>query len=326
MDTLRVGIIGAGSWGANLLRVFRTTPGVQVRAVCDSDAGRRQAVAAEVDTVATLDDLLRRDDLDAAVVATPPSSHYGLAKAVLTAGLHCWVEKPLAMRAAEARELVDLARAGGRTLFVDETFLYDPLLQQAKGWIEAGRLGSLYHLSFERLGMGRIRRDSSVWWNSAPHDLSILCYLVPGAIEQVRVDEFSYLQAGIADMTVGTVRLNGGVSAHIYLSWLSPVKVASIVVVGSQGMLHYEGRFGQRALRRFEYEVTDPAAVTSNVVPIPRFAEAESVPGGSEEPLALAAAAFVESVRTGRPAPSAGACSQRVVELLEAAGVARAAP
>jgi UDP-2-acetamido-3-amino-2,3-dideoxy-glucuronate N-acetyltransferase len=320
VNRLRLGIIGAGYWGEKLIRVFNSLDGAHVYVVCDSDAKRRSAIK-DAGTVTTTAELLARADIDAVLVATPPSTHYALAREVLLAGKHCWVEKPLAMRAAEARELVQLARERQRMLFVDETFLYDPLLQQAKAWIDAGRLGRLYHLSFERLGMGRIRRDSSVWWNSAPHDLSILCYLASGDVERVHVDGFTYLQPGIADMAVGTVTLSGGVSAHIYLSWLSPLKVASIVVVGSQGMLHYEGRFGQRALQFFEYAVADPKTVTDNVVPIPTFAATETIPGGTEEPLALAAAAFLTSVRTGVPAPSAGEYSQRVVELLEAGAV-----
>lgn len=317
MNTLGLGIIGAGYWGEKLLRVFRDTAGVRLRVVCDNDPRRRAAIETGIDVVESTAELLRRADVDAVLVATPPSSHYALAREVLAAGKHCWVEKPLALRAAEARELVTMARQQPVTLFVDETFLYDPLLQQAKSWIEGGRLGRLYHLSFERLGMGRIRRDSDVWWNSAPHDLSILCYLVPGTVEQVRLDRFTYLQPDIADVAVATATLSGGVSAHVYLSWLSPLKVASIVVVGSAGMLHYEGRFGQRALRFFAYEIADPATVSDNVVPIRNFAATETIEGGNEEPLALAAAAFVTSIRTGVPAPSAGEYSQRVVELLE---------
>ena len=316
--TLGVGIIGAGNWGEKLLRVFRTVEGVRVLAICDSDAGRRAAVGRDLAVVGEVADLLCRDDIDAVLVATPPSSHVAIARQVLAAGKHCWVEKPLAMRAAEARELVEAAQRQQLTLFVDETFLYDPLVRQAKKWIDAGRLGQLYHLSFERLGMGRIRRDSNVWWNSAPHDLSILCYLVPGAVENLHCEHFAYLQQGIADVTVATVRMAGGVSAHIHLSWLSPLKVASMVVVGSQGMLHYEGRFGQRTLRSFRYTVADPAKVPDNVVPIPTFEATETISGGSEEPLALAAHAFVTSIRTGIRAPSAGQYSQRVVQLLEA--------
>jgi predicted dehydrogenase len=318
MTPLRIGIIGAGYWGEKLLRVFRSTGGMHVQAVYDRNATRRAAVAGTCTVVDSAEALLHRDDVDAVAVATPPSTHYALARAVLRAGKHCWVEKPLAMRGAEARELVDIARRRQRTLFVDETFLYDPLLQQAKAWIDTGRLGRLYHLSFERLGMGRVRRDSDVWWNSAPHDLAVLLYLVPAAVQRVHVDGFHYLQPELADFAVATLVLTGGVSAHVYLSWLSPLKVASIVVVGSAGMLHYEGRFEQRALRYFDYAVADPASVTENVVRITRFEPTETVPGGPDEPLALAAAAFVESVRTGRPAPSAGEHSQRVVELLEA--------
>ncbi|MFN8627911.1 MAG: Gfo/Idh/MocA family oxidoreductase [Candidatus Binatia bacterium] len=319
MSTLSIGIIGGGYWGEKLFRVFGGLRGVRVRALCDADPQRGAIVEGDIRFVSSATDLLRSADIDTVLVATPPSTHFALAREVLAAGKHCWVEKPLAMRAIEAQELVAAARQRGVTLFVDETFLYDPLLQQAKRWIDAGRLGHVYHLSFERLGMGRIRRDSNVWWNSAPHDLSILRYLVAADVDGVHMDAFSYLQSGIADMTVTTVRLAGGVSAHIYLSWLSPLKVASIVVVGSKGMFHYEGRFGKRALQYFDYAVADPASVRDNVVPIPTFAATETVAGGAEEPLALAAEAFVTSIRSGIPAPSAGEYSQKVVELLEAA-------
>ncbi|HVM95999.1 MAG TPA: hypothetical protein VMT89_06400, partial [Candidatus Acidoferrales bacterium] len=217
----------------------------------------------------------------------------------------------------EAHELVALAKQRRAVLFVDETFLYDPLIRTAKEWIDSGRLGRLFHLSFQRLGMGRIRRDSDVWWNSAPHDLSILCYLVSASVEHMHGEAFAHLQPGIADVSTATIRLSGGVSAHIYLSWLSPLKRATMVVVGSKGMLVYEGRFDQRALSFFEYRVADPAAVAGNVVPIPRFAASETIEGGKEEPLSLAAAAFVDSIRSGIPAPSAGEYSQRVVDLLE---------
>ncbi len=313
-----IGIIGAGYWGEKLVRVFGETDGLSVNGVCDSDPLRLAALNTSAATTSDIDQLLQRSDIDAVAVVTPPSTHYALARRVIETGKHCWVEKPLAMRADEARGLVELARAQQRTLFVDETFLYDPLVQLAKQWIESGRLGRLFHLSFERLGMGRIRRDSNVWWNSAPHDLSILCYLVPGSVEHIHVEGFDYLQQGIADMSVASVRLTGGVSAHIYLSWLSPLKVASIVAVGSKGMLHFEGRFGQRSLRFFDYAVADPATANGNVVPIDHFEATETVAGGADEPLALTAQAFVRSIQTGIAAPSAGEYSQRVVELLEA--------
>ena len=316
--SLRVGLIGAGYWGARLLRVFGALDRVSVGLVVDSDAQRRAALGRTVPVAADAAAMWEDQSLDAVLVATPPSSHFALAGAALRAGKHCWVEKPLALRVAEARELVALAAQRERTLFVDETFLYDPLVQQARAAIHAGRLGRILHLSFERLGLGRIRRDSDVWWNSAPHDLSILRSFIPDAVESVRVERFAYLQPGVADMCVGTVRFTTGVSAHLYLSWLSPLKRASVVVVGSRGMLAYEGRFEQRALTFYDYAHPDPATVRSNVVPIERFAATETVTGGGEEPLALAAAAFVRAVHSGEPAPSDGCHSLRVVELLAA--------
>jgi predicted dehydrogenase len=319
LSDVAIGLIGLGYWGEKLLRTFRNTAGLRVEVVCDGDTARVRAVGDNLRACADAAALCADPAVTAVAVATPPSTHFDLARMALRAGKHCWVEKPLALRAVEARELVALAAAQGVTLFVDETFLYDPLVQRAKQWITAGRLGRLYHLSFERLGMGRIRRDSNVWWNSAPHDLAILRYLAPADVAAIRVEQFSYVQPRIADMAVATIRLSDGVSAHVYLSWLSPVKAASVVAVGSKGMLQFEGRFGQRKLTFFDYTVTDPASVKDNVIPISDFKPSEVIAGGNEEPLALAAATFVESVQSGQPAPSAGEYSARVVELLEAA-------
>jgi UDP-2-acetamido-3-amino-2,3-dideoxy-glucuronate N-acetyltransferase len=316
--TLRIALIGVGYWGARLLRVFGKQAGAEVALVVDASAAQRAGVPAGIAVADDVRAIWADASIDAVAVATPPSSHHALARAALRAGKHCWVEKPLALRADDARELVALAAEQRRTLFVDETFLYDPLVQRAREWIAAGRLGSLRHLSFERLGMGRIRRDSDVWWNSAPHDLSILRYLVRDDVRAVHVERFAYLQPGVADMCVATVRFASGVSAHIYLSWLSPVKRGSVVVVGSEGMLVYEGRFDQRSLTFYTYGHPAPASVDGNVVPIERFAAAETIAGDDAEPLALAAAAFVESIRTGTPAPSDASQSLKVVELLEA--------
>lgn len=317
--TLRAGLIGCGYWGGRLLEAFRTTPGIEITSLADEDSGRLAEHGRGLRTATDYRHLLADAAIDAVVVATPPSTHYALAREVLLAGKHCWVEKPLALRVAEARELVSLAAAGSRTLFVDETFLYDPLVRTARNWIQEGRLGELRHLSFERLGMGRIRRDSDVWWNSAPHDLSILRFLCPAPVERIHVERFAYLQPGIADMCVGTVALEGGISAHVYLSWLSPVRCARVVAVGSEALLRYEGRFDQRRLMLYDYDIEQPNLCASNVVPVTRFEPVEEIPGGDEQPLALAVAAFVDAIQSGTPAPSEGVHSLAVVELLAGA-------
>lgn len=312
---LRLGLVGMGYWGKNLLRVFQSQPNVELCGIADPALDPRTS---RVPVFPSLESLLAQCQLDAVAIATPPSTHYALARRCLEAGKHCWVEKPLALRAAEAAELVALAEKKGCQLFVDETFLYDPLVRTARQWIREGYIGEIRHLSFQRLGQGRIRRDSDVWWNSAPHDLSILFYWIDKPVQAVRVETFAYLQPGLADVAVGTLRLQDNVSAHVYLSWIAPQKIATATVVGSQGMVVFEGRFGKRKLERYDFQVAEPTAVTGNVVPIEKFACVETLTGGTQEPLALAAEAFVEAVFTGVLPPSAGLFSQRVVEVLEA--------
>ena len=325
--TLQIGIVGAGYWGKNLLRTFGKLAGARVSEICDLDAKLLEAAKKDHPDARTGSDLhamLARPDLDAIVVATPPSRHHAMALAALRAGKHVWVEKPLALTAAEGRELVDAAAQGGRTLFVDETFLYDPLVREMKRVIDTGELGDVFHLSFERLGMGRIRRDSNVWWNSAPHDLSILFHLVPRPVTAVQLYLHTYLQSGVADMAVCDLTLEGGVTAHVYLSWLHPEKTATVTVIGRDRMLAYEGRFEKRAVTLFDYTI-DPhlppgaSAGSAPIVPITKFEGRKlEVPLGTE-PLASAAAHFVECIHDGREPLTSGARSLRVVETLETA-------
>jgi len=324
---MQIGIVGAGYWGKNLLRTFGKLPTARVAEICDLDPKLLEAAKKDHPDARTGSDLaamLARPDLDAILVATPPSRHHAMALAALRTGKHVWVEKPLALTAPEGRELVDAADAAGKTLFVDETFLYDPLVREMKRVIDAGELGDVFHLSFERLGMGRIRRDSNVWWNSAPHDLSILFYLVPRPVTTVQLYLHTYLQSGVADMAVCDLELEGGVTAHVYLSWLHPEKTATVTVVGSERMLGYEGRFEKRAITLFDYTIdrTLPASASAGsapIVPITKFEGRKlDVPLGTE-PLTSAAEHFVESIRAGREPLTSGRRSLRVVEALETA-------
>jgi len=320
-----VGVVGLGYWGKNLLRTFAKVPSARVTALCDMDPRQVAKFAPDhpgARGVSDYAELLARDDVDAIVLATPPSRHHAMARAALEAGKHVWVEKPLAMTAAQGHELVEAARRRDRVLFVDETFLYDPLVREMKRIIDSGGLGDVYHLSFESLGMGRIKRDSNVWWNSAPHDVSILLYLVPRRVLHVRLHEHHYLQPGIADMAIADLELEGGVSAHIYLSWLHPDKTAKVTVVGRERMLTYEGRFEKRGITLYDYSI-DAASPGEHdgapIIPITHFAARPLEVAAAAEPLALAAEHFVESILAGTEPLTSGARSLRVVEVLEAA-------
>ncbi|HJQ73429.1 MAG TPA: Gfo/Idh/MocA family oxidoreductase [Gaiellaceae bacterium] len=321
---LNVGVVGLGYWGKNLLRTFGALPRARVTGLCDVDPARIAAFAPEHPGACGSTDFaafVQRDDVEAVVLATPPSRHHAMARAALEAGKHVWVEKPLALTAADGRDLVETAARHGRTLFVDETFLYDPLVREMKRIVDQGGLGDVYHLSFERLGMGRIKRDSNVWWNSAPHDVSILLHLVPRQVLHARLHEHAYLQPGIADVVVCDLELEGGVSAHVYLSWLHPEKTAKVIVVGRERMLAYEGRFEKRGLTLYDYELdmAAPAGDTAGIVPITRFAGQRLEIPAAAEPLALAAEHFADSILTGTEPLTSGARSLRVVEVLEAA-------
>ena len=323
---LNVAVVGLGYWGKTLLRTFGALPAARVTGLCDlapaeivRSAGQHPGARGTTDYA----ELLGRADVDAVVLATPPSRHHPMALAALRAGKHVWVEKPLALSVTDGRKLVEAARQEGRVLFVDETFLYDPLVREMKRIIDLGGLGEVCHLSFERLGMGRIKRDSNVWWNSAPHDLSILLYLVSRRVLHVRLHEHCYLQPGVADMAVGDLELEGGVSAHIYLSWLHPEKTATVTVIGRERMLAYEGRFEKRGLTLYDYDIErsngNGDASAAPIMPIRHFAARRLELPAAAEPLALAAEHFVDSIRNGTEPLTSGARSLPVVEVLEAA-------
>jgi len=326
-DRVNVGVVGLGYWGKNLVRTFAKLRDARVTGLCDLDAQQVGKFTEEhpgARGTADFAELLSRDDVDAVALATPPSQHHAMALAALRAGKHVWVEKPLALSVAHGTELVEVARERDRILFVDETFLYDPLVREMKRIIDQDGLGEVYHLSFERLGMGRIKRDSNVWWNSAPHDVSILLYLVPRRVVQVRLHEHGYLQPGIADMAVCDLELEGGVSAHMYLSWLHPEKTAKVTVIGRERMLSYEGRFEKRGITLYDYAIERSngqgnSHVTAPIVPITHFAAHRLEVPAAVEPLALAAEHFVESVLAGTEPLTSGARSLRVVEVLAAA-------
>jgi predicted dehydrogenase len=323
---VNLAVVGLGYWGKNLVRTFAKMPPARITALCDLDAQQLARFTAEHPGAAGTTEyaeLLRRADVEAVALATPPSRHHAMALAALEAGKHVWVEKPLALSVGEGNELVEKARQRGRVLFVDETFLYDPLVREMKRIIDQGGLGDVCHLSFERLGMGRIKRDSSVWWNSAPHDVSILLYLVPRRVLQVRLHQHAYLQPGLADMAVCDLELEGGISAHIYLSWLHPEKTAKVTIIGRERMLSYEGRFEKRGITLYDYAIEAPNGNGSGpgapIVPITHFAAHRLEVPAAVEPLALAAEHFVDSILTGTEPLTSGARSLRVVEVLEAA-------
>jgi predicted dehydrogenase len=324
---LSVALIGAGYWGHKLLPKFLAEPQTAVRVVCDILAANRAAIRQkfpEVSNTESFDTVLADQDIDAVVIATPPASHFFLAKKALDAGKHVWIEKPLALRFNEGRELVQLARLKRTVLFVDHTFLYDPAVTMIRNMIRQGKLGDIYHLYLQRLNLGRIKRDSNVWWNSAPHDSSIVLYLLASRPKTVSLHGYHYLQPHVEDLNMAVIEMTNGTSAFVYHNWLYPENTAKLSVIGSKRLLVYEGKFDKRSVTLYEYEVEQSLnggrAVNGPPTTIPSRMLAEHKLTGfqDQEPLALAVKDFLESIRDDRPPLSNGDFSLQVLAVLEA--------
>jgi predicted dehydrogenase len=246
--TVRAGVVGAGYWGPNLIRNLAELPGSPLRAVCDRDAGRLDYVRTRYPAVTLytgLDELLADEAVDAVVIATPAELHFQMARQALEAGKHVFVEKPLATSSAHCAELDALADARGLTLMVGHTFLHNDALRWVKAKADAGDLGDVLYLYSRRINLGQVRQDINVVWNLAPHDISIMIYLVGERPTRVACYGQCFLQPGVEDVAFLTLEfgpLPGGARrmAHIHVSWLDPNKVREVVVVGSRQMVVYD--------------------------------------------------------------------------------------
>ena len=325
--SLSIALVGVGYWGKKLLPKFLGSVDCAVKTVVDLHEDNRAYVHQNfpgIPTSASLSEVLGRPDIDGVVIATPPATHFALAIKALEAGKHVWIEKPLALRLEEGQALVREARAKGVVLFVDHTFLYDGAIRAIRELIASGELGRLYHVFSHRLNLGRIKRDSNVWWNSAPHDVSILLYLHGGQPAAISVHGYRYLQPHIEDLNIATVEMADGVSAFIHHNWLYPENTAKLTVIGSKKLLTYEGKFDKRNLIVYDYAVEyapdDAASDSALATTIPsRMIQERKIEGTLEgEPLVLAINDFLDSARTGRAPLSNGDFSLKVLAVLEA--------
>lgn len=324
---IRLAVMGGGYWGRNLIRNFSSLEGVEVKLLCELNEEASRECAELYPGLESCTDhgrIFQDDGVDGVVVVTPPSLHYRPAKEALAAGKHVFVEKPMAMSYQEGKELVALAEKKGKVLFVDETFLYDPALRVIKEMLEGGAIGEPHHVLMERLGMGRVRCESNVWWNSAPHDLSILRYLIGREVQSISLHGSAYLQEGLEDIAWASLELTGGMSAWIHLSWFHPLNTASLVIVGNTGAIFYEGRFAKRKVVLYRYDMGEAPTKRANGVPTPNFipltasVEKEITEFGPEEPLRASCASFVKAVTEGVEPPSSGRNSLQTLQVLQA--------
>lgn len=236
---LQVGIIGYGYWGTNILRNLKALPGAQVKAVCDrDDESLQRAARAYPDVPVTREpaEVLLSPHIDAVAIVTPVVSHFELAKTALKNGKHVFVEKPMTATSRQAEELIELAEKRNLTLMVDHTFLFTGAVRKIRQLIYSGTLGALYYYDSMRVNLGLFQHDVNVLWDLAPHDISIMNYLVHVKPEAVSATGQSHV-GDMEDVAFITVYFPEKLIAHINVNWLSPVKVRSTLIGGERRML-----------------------------------------------------------------------------------------
>jgi predicted dehydrogenase len=241
---IKVAQIGIGYWGPNLLRNLVASPQCDLAMVADCSKDRRDFVSSsypQISTVESADEVFSKSDIDAVVISTPASTHHDLAIRALRSGKHILVEKPMANSVEQVDEIATIAKSKNLVAMVGHTFLFNPAVQYIKQVIDSGELGEIRYIYAQRLNLGRIRSDVDALWNLAPHDISIIQYLLdnpqPVKVQRIGMD---FIQAGIDDVVFLTIEYPGKVLANIHVSWLDPSKVRSLTVVGSKKMAVYD--------------------------------------------------------------------------------------
>jgi len=324
MTQIRVGVIGCGYWGPNLVRTFLEIPEASVVAVADRDPTRLEFVRVrhpQVEHFLTDHGPMFDLGLDAIVVSTPPETHHAIASECLKQGVDVLVEKPLATDSRDALELTELAEDNDRVLLVGHIGVYNPAVRALKGMIDRGELGEIRYVDAVRAGLGVFHPSLNVVWDLAPHDVSILLYLLGRTPETVSTRGIGCVRGDVEDVAYMTVMFEDGILAHTRMSWLDPCKTRRVTVIGSEKMVVYDDLEPLEKLKVYDKRVnalrrTDTFGefqftyhYGSVVSPYVRF----------EEPLRVEALHFLDCVRTRTRPLTDGRNGLRVVQVIEAA-------
>ena len=296
--------------------------------MCDADATKLQKLGdlyPSVEAVTDPGSLLDDHDLDAVVVATSVPTHYALAKRAIEAGLHCFVEKPLALTSGEAEELVRLADERGVVLMVGHLMEYHSAVEWTRDFIADGGLGDVRYLYAQRLNLGKVRTEENAFWSLAPHDVSVALFLLGEAPESVSATGADYLQDGIHDVVFANLRFPSGRTANIHVSWLDPHKVRKFTIVGSEKMLVFDDMEATEKVWIFDKGVIPKQALSYGEDLTLRFGDITVPYIEMQEPLAREVQHFLDCCRTGETPRSDGRDGLRVVRVLEAVDESMAA-
>lgn len=243
MSKFKAAVVGLGYWGPNLARNFQSSGDYELVGLCDLDEKRLERAAPAypgAKTFTKVEEMCAAVKPDIVAIATPVGSHHALVKAALEGGANVLCEKPLAATVAEATEIVELAKKKDKRLFTDHTFTYTGAVRWIRDAYAKGTIGDLFYVDSVRINLGLFQPDVDVIWDLAPHDLSILTYVVGKKVESVQATGSSHNPRGFADVAYVDIRFEGGVTAHLHLSWLSPVKVRRMIFSGTKSSIIYD--------------------------------------------------------------------------------------
>lgn len=323
MKALKVGIIGYGYWGPNLTRNFFELPSSELVVIADIKEERLQRARSLYPDVLMTKDYADffQIGIDAVVISVPPALHYPIAKDCLEHGLHVLVEKPMTLNSQHAMELIDLAEQKGVILMVGHTFEYNSAVVALKKYIESGELGDIYYLDAARLNLGLFQSDSNVLWDLAPHDISILLYLLGQTPVSVSAQGMPCVFDGIFDVAYMNLIFPDRIPAYIHVSWLDPCKVRRVTVVGSKKMIVYNDMENEQKLKIYDKGVDAPTYTNgfgefqcnyrSGDIIIPNIRMAE--------PLRQECQHFLDCISNKTKPCSSGTEGLNVVRILEAA-------
>jgi predicted dehydrogenase len=321
---VRVGVIGYGYWGPNLVRNLYEAPGCQLAAVSDLREERLEAIRARYPTVRTATDhgsLLADDSIDAIAIATPVSSHFPLAMAALESGKHVLVEKPMTTTSDESRRLIDEASRRKLTLFVDHTFVYTGAVERIHKLIGNGDLGEVYYFDSMRVNLGLFQHDVNVIWDLAVHDLSIMDHVLPEKPVAVSATAVSHVCGQPENTAYITLFFKSSLIAHLHVNWLAPVKVRKTLIGGSRKMIVYDDMEVTEKVKVYDKGValsTDPQKIQQMKIGY-RTGDMWCPQISLTEALQTEVRHFIRCVTEGEPPLTGGDAGLRVVQYLEAA-------
>ena len=321
---IRVGVIGYGYWGPNLVRNFMAAPGSAVARVCDLRKERLSSLGKiypGLQTCSNATELINDPQVDAVVIATPVSSHFDLTLAALKAGKHVLVEKPLAATSDQARKLVDEAAVRNLVLLVDHTFVYTDAVRKIRGLIVSGELGEIYYYDAVRVNLGLFQHDVNVIWDLAIHDLSIMDFVLPAKPVAISATGISHVPGQPENVAYITLFFPSAQIAHVHVKWLTPVKVRHTLIGGSEKMILYDDLEPSEKLKVYDKGISvapGPEDVYRLLVSY-RSGDMWAPRLDNTEALQTEALHFIDCVENGKKPETDGCAGLRLVRVVEAA-------